>query len=356
MIVALVFSVVAQALIGLIPLIQQHIVDHAIVAHDTRVGPWLVVLLVTGVAGFSANFGRRYLGGKVTVDIQHDIRRAIHRRLYELDFATHDRLSVGDVMSRAAGDLTLVTQFLFQIPMLAAQGTLLVVAVGVMLSLSPLLSLVVLAVVPLFVFVAVRFRNRVFPASWNDQRLSGLVAGVVDEAVNGVRVVKAFAQEDRELTRLTDRANELYQSRMRTARINAIYSSTLQALPMLGQVGVLAVGGWLALNGHITIGVFLAFASYLVQIITPVRLMSSMLASAQQARAGSQRLFDLFDLEPIGRQTRGARRGCQRPTRWRDHSRSCQLWARRHWSRRQRRRGSAEPPVAARHITHDPPW
>ena len=68
---------------------------------------------------------------------------------------------------------------------------------------------------------------------------------------------------------LADAAHELYHSRMRTARFNARYSSTLQAMPMLGQLGVLAVGGWLAFEGHITLGVFLAFASYLVQIITP---------------------------------------------------------------------------------------
>lgn len=295
---ALVCSVAAQALIGLLPLLQQRIVDHGIVARDEPLVPLLVLLLVTGALGFATNFARRYLGGKVTVDLQNDLRRAIHRRLYELDFAAHDRLSVGDIMSRAAGDLTLLSQFFFSVPMLVAQGTLLIVAVVVMLVLSPLLSLVVLGVVPVFAYVAVRYRDRVFPASWNDQRLSGLAAGVVDEAVNGVRVVKAFAQEDRELARLTDRAHDLYQSRMRTARINAAYSATLQALPMLGQVGVLALGGWMALEGHITIGVFLAFASYLVQIITPVRLMSSMLATTQQARAGAQRLYDLFDIEP----------------------------------------------------------
>src|SRR5690606_13073246 len=128
---------------------------------------------------------------RVTVDLQYDLRRAIHRRLYELDFAAHDRLSVGDVMSRAAGDLTLLSTFFFSVPMLVAQATLFLVAVVVMLILSPVLSLVVLVVVPVFAVIAVRFRNKVFPASWNDQRVSGLVAGVVDEAVNGVRVVKA---------------------------------------------------------------------------------------------------------------------------------------------------------------------
>jgi ATP-binding cassette subfamily B protein len=297
-ITTLVFSVVAQTLIGLLPLVQQMILDDSILSHDRPIGPLLVLLVLTGVAGFSANYVRRYLGAKVSVYLQHDLRLAMHRHLYELDFSRHAELSLGDVMSRSTADLTLIQQFFFSVPMLVANMTLLVVAIVVMLVLSPLLSLVVVVFIPLFAYVSIRFRDRVFPASWNDQRLSGEVAGVVDEAVTGVRVVKAFAQEDREFAQLTDRAHELYQSRMRTARYNARYSSTLQALPMLGQLGVLALGGWLALEGHITLGVFLAFSSYLVQIITPVRLVSSMLSTTQQARAGAQRVFELLDLQP----------------------------------------------------------
>ena len=67
---------------------------------------------------------------------------------------------------------------------------------------------------------------------------------------------------------------------------------------MLAQLGVLALGGWLALRGHITLGVFLAFASYLVQIITPVRLVASLLATTQQAVPGAERIFELLDLQP----------------------------------------------------------
>ena len=294
----LILSVVAQTLIGLLPLIQQKIVDHSILTKERPVGPMLVVLVLTGLLGFSANYGRRYFGAKVSVGIQHDLRLAIHRHLYELDFSRHDELSVGDVMSRATADLTLIQVFFFSVPMLVANVTLLIVALTVMFVLSPILSLVIVAFVPIFSWLAIRFRNRIFPASWNDQRLSGTVAGVVDEAVTGVRVVKAFAQEDREFARLMDRSHELYQSRMRTARLNSRYSSTLQLLPMLGQLGVLGVGGWLALDGHITLGVFLAFASYMVQIITPVRILSGVLATAQQARAGSERVFELLDMQP----------------------------------------------------------
>ena len=124
-------------------------------------------------------------------------------------------------MSRATADLTLIQVFFFSVPMLVANLTLLIVALAVMFVLSPILSLVIAVFVPVFAWLAYRFRSRIFPSSWNDQRLSGAVAGVVDEAVTGVRVVKAFGQEDREFARLMDRSRELYQSRMRTARFNS---------------------------------------------------------------------------------------------------------------------------------------
>ena len=81
----LILSVVAQTLIGLLPLIQQIIVDHSILAKERPIGPMLLVLLSTGLLGFTCNYGRRYLGAKVSVGIQHDLRLAIHRHLYELD-------------------------------------------------------------------------------------------------------------------------------------------------------------------------------------------------------------------------------------------------------------------------------
>ena len=167
----LIFSVVAQVLIGLLPLIQQVILDQSILSDDRPIGPLLALLVLTGLCGFTTNYARRYYGAKVSVNLQHDLRLAIHRHLYELDFARHDAMSVGDIMSRSTADLTLIQQFFFSVPMLVANLTLLVVAIVVMFVLSPLLSLVVAVFVPLFAFVGVRFRDRVFPASWNDQRL-----------------------------------------------------------------------------------------------------------------------------------------------------------------------------------------
>src|SRR5438270_763432 len=165
--------------------------------------------------------------------------------------------------------------------------------------LSPLLTLVALAVVPLLFFVALRMRGGVFPASWDAQQRAAEVAGVVDEAVTGVRVVKGFGQEQRELGRLTDASATLFRSRFRMVRIQANFVSTLQALPTLGQVAVLALGGWLALHGRITLGTFLAFSSYLVQLVAPARMFAGLVAVGQQARAGAERIFELLESNPL---------------------------------------------------------
>jgi ATP-binding cassette, subfamily B, bacterial len=176
---------------------------------------------------------------------------------------------------------------------------LVVIAIIVMLILSPMLTVVVLLALPAMAVVALRLRTTIFPASWDAQQRAGEVAGVVDEAVTGVRVVKGFGQEDRELDHLAESGADLFRARMRLIRLQARFTPTLQSIPVFGQVAVLALGGWLAINGHITVGTLLAFSSYLVQVVAPVRQFAAIMAVGQQARAGAERLLDLLDANPL---------------------------------------------------------
>jgi ABC-type multidrug transport system fused ATPase/permease subunit len=307
LIFAISMAVVGQVIIAFTPLVQQIILDDAIFSHRQPLAPWIAALVTTGILGFGANYLRRRVGGRLAIDVQRDLQIAVHRHLQHLDFARHDELRTGDVMSRATSDITLIQMFLQQLSIMVGNAVLLIVAVIVMLVLSPVLAVVIIVCVPVFAVVAVRFRDRSFPASWMDQRHEGAVAGVVEEAVTGVRVVKAFGQEEREKQLLEGEARRLYQSRMRTARITAWYSATLQAVPTLGQLGVLALGGWLALRGHVSLGVFLAFSSYVLQLVTPVRLLASVMATAQQARAGAERVLELLAIQPLVNDRPGAR-------------------------------------------------
>src|SRR5207248_877835 len=159
-------------------------------------------------------------------------------------------------------------------------------SLAVMVTLSPLLAAVMTVAVPVFLVVAMRFRSRSFPASWMDQRFQGSVAGVVEEAVTGVRVVKAFGQEEQEQASLNGEARGLFQSRLRTARITAVFGAGMDAIPGLTQLAILGFGGWLVMEGRVSLGVFLAFSSYVLQLVAPVRFLSGLMTTSQQARAG----------------------------------------------------------------------
>lgn len=291
-------SIVGQVCVGLLPWIQKVIVDDVILSKGEPLWPWLAGMIGMGVLGFGLHYIRRYLAASISLELQHDLRVAIYRHVHQLDQARLNEMSPGEIMSRAAGDVTLIQMFVNQIPLFTANVTLLCVAVAVMLSLSPLLSLVILALVPAFAILSVRFRDTVFASTFSDQRAAAAVAGVVEEAVSGIRIVKAFAQEERETSLFVERARHLFQSRLRTSRLTASYSATIQALPTLGQLGVFAWGGWLVLSGNSSLGVVLAFFSYLVQLLAPIRLLSNILSGSQQARVGAERLLGLLQLRP----------------------------------------------------------
>ena len=137
-----------------------------------------------------------------------------------------------------------------------------------------------------------------FPATWAAQQSAAEVAEIVEEDVTGVRVVKGFGQEDRELGRLREGARRLFSNRMRAVRLTAKISPGLQALTALGQVGVLALGGYLALIGTISLGTFLAFTLYLAQLVAPTRMLTMLLVLGQQARASVERVLEIIDSLP----------------------------------------------------------
>ena len=148
------------------------------------------------------------------------------------------------------------------------------------------LTLVALAVAPALWFIAKRSRTKLHPATWYAQSQAAAVAGVVDGAVTGVRVVKGFGQEEQETGKLREVGRRLFAGRLRTIRLNSRYTPALQAVPALGQVAMLALGGWLATRGQITLGTFVAFSTYLAQLVGPVRMLAMVLTVGQQARAG----------------------------------------------------------------------
>jgi ATP-binding cassette, subfamily B, bacterial len=295
---ALAASVFGVSLEAIGPLLTRVAVDGAVAGSTALLGAVVTAVLALALVRFGAAFLRRYLAGRLALDVQHDLRRQVFAAVQRLDGEGQDALRTGQVVSRAITDLQLVQSLLSMAPLALGAVVLVVVSVGAMLWLSPLLTLVALVLLPGAGWIALRTRATLFPATWSAQQRAADIAQHVEETVTGVRVVKGFGQEAREVATLERGAARLFAERMRAARLTARLNPTLLALPTLGQVGVIGFGGWLALDGSISLGTFLAFTTYVAQLVGPARLLGSLVVSAQLARAGAERVHDLIDSQP----------------------------------------------------------
>jgi len=298
-VVALGGSLLATAVTAAIPLIQRDIVDNAIFAHRQPIWIGAGLLIVAAVINFGAVYLRRYHGGRVSLDVQHDLRTELFGSLTRLDGARQDQLHTGQIVSRSISDLNMIQGVLGMVPMLLGSGVLFVLSIVIMAFLSPLLTLVALATGPALWVISVASRRKLFPATWDAQQQAGNVAGVVEGAVTGVRVVKGFGQEKQEIERVEEASGFLYASRVRAVRLMARFNPALQAVPALGQVGVLALGGWLAIKHEISIGTFFAFSAYLAQMVGPVRALAAFITTGQEARASVIRVYEVIDSRPL---------------------------------------------------------
>ncbi len=299
MVIGLGGALVTALATATIPLIQRRIIDDVIVTHRESIWPLAGLLLVAAAVNFVGIYLRRYRGGRVSLDVQHDLRTEMFDSLSRLDGARQDEIRTGQLVGRSISDLNMVQGIMSMVPVTLGNIVLFLVSLCIMVVLSPVLTLVTVAVAPALWLIALASRRRLFPASWDAQQQSGEVVGLVDEAIGGVRVVKGFGQEEQEQEQLEATSAHLFASRLRMIRLTARYNPALTAIPSLGLVGVLALGGWLAIHGSITLGTFLAFSAYLAQLAGPVRMLTYMITLGQEARGSVIRVFDIIDAQPV---------------------------------------------------------
>ncbi|MGA6168086.1 ABC transporter ATP-binding protein [Amycolatopsis magusensis] len=292
---AAIFGVGLQA-VG--PLVVRAAVDDAVAGQTSQLGLLAGFLIGLQVLSFGTAFLRRYVGGRLALDVQHDLRQAVFGAVSRLDGGKQDSLRTGQIASRAITDLQLVVSILMQVPLSAGSVIFALLALGAMLWMSPLLTVIALVVAPAVAIVVALSRKRLFPATWSAQQRAADLAQHVEETVTGVRVVKGFGQEAREVARLERTARKLFGERLRAARLSSWPAATTAALPAAGQVAVLGVGGVLALNGEVSLGTFLAFATYVAALVGPARMLSSLIVQAQLTRAGAERVYELIDAQP----------------------------------------------------------
>ena len=279
------------------PLLARAAIDHATGASAAGVALSVLIgaLLVAAVVRYACQFGRRLLAGRLSIVVQDDLRRSMLDTLLHTDGRSQDSIRTGQVVSRSITDLQVVQSLLAMGPLALGGAVQVVVALAIMAWLSPILTLIALTVVPLVALVAYRGRRRLFAATWAAQQSAAELAGHVEETVTGVRVVKGFGQERRATDELAELGGTLFRLRMRAARLTARLTPTMAAIPQLGMVFVIAIGGWLTLRGQLTAGTFLAFATYLATMTAVVRTLTGLVIAGQVASASTTRVFDVID-------------------------------------------------------------
>ncbi len=269
-------------------------------AHD-RHTVLVLALVILGVvlARWGFMYWRRIVAGRVSLAVEYDLRERIYRQLQRLELGFFDHQQTGQLMSRATVDLAAVRFFLGYGLVFILQSILTISLAGaVMLAINPGLGLIVLIPVPFVVLISYRYGRRARPAIQETQQRIAELTADAEENISGVRVVKAFARESRQLTRFRDTVGRVFNQAMVATRLEATYNPIIGFLPQLGLAAVLLLGGEYVIHAHLTLGQFTAFYLYVNMLITPMRALGVTLNLAQRATASGARIFQLLDRDP----------------------------------------------------------
>jgi ATP-binding cassette, subfamily B, bacterial len=297
----LVSFVLAAAAMGmgvLIPYLTGRTVD------DIRSGggdlwPLAVAIAVAGVLRLAFSIVRRLVAGRVSLGVEYDLRNRMYSHLQSLELAFFDGQQTGQLMSRSTVDLQSVRFFLgYGLIFILQSAITILVAAGVMVAVNIQLAAVALAPMPVVIWVAARYGRRNRPASQEVQQRIAELTAEAEENVSGVRVVKAFAREERQLRRFDRAVKRVFDQSMVSTRLRAFYSPLIGFLPQLGLAALLLVGGRQAIHRTITVGEFVAFYGYVLMLTSPVRMLGIALGMAQRAVASGARVFQILDREP----------------------------------------------------------
>jgi ATP-binding cassette subfamily B protein len=298
--VAVSFALAAAAMVAgvVIPFLVGETVDD-IRRGETHLWPLAAAIVGAGVLRLVFSVVRRLIAGRVSLGVEYDLRNRVYSHLQSLEVAFFDEQQTGQLMSRSTVDLQAVRFFLgYGLIFIGQSMVTLVVAAAVMLYTNAGLAAIALAPAP-FVFVAAyRYGARNRPASQEVQQRIAELTAEAEESISGIRLVKAFAREERQLARFRRAVGRVFEQSMVSTRLRAFYNPFIGFLPQLGLAALLLVGGRQAIDGTITVGEFVAFYGYTLLLIGPVRMLGIALGMAQRAVASGARVFELLDREP----------------------------------------------------------
>ena len=295
---SLILSFVGLVFQVLIPNLLNHAITNSIQAHTVPLSYYVWWIVGLGVASGITGYIARLFLFETAYDIEYDLRNIIYEHLTKMSFAFYDRVQSGQLISRANSDIRSVQMYMTFAPLILVQCSMAVIAFGFMLSINVPLAFIAMATMPFVYWTGVRMRNSMFPVSWIIQARLADVATIVDENVNGVRVVKSFAAEQQQLRALSGAAQRVQWGYIKDADLRARFTPLVQNLPQVGLALVLVFGGYMVIHGTLGIGAILAFNSYLLMMQAPFMMLGMLIMMGQRAAASAGRIYEILDEQP----------------------------------------------------------
>ena len=265
----------------------------------TSVLPWSVAILVAGVVSGIMLGLRRYAAFANARLIEARLRDRLFAHIQRLHFSFHDAQTTGDLMSRTNTDLQQFQNFITMVPMLTGSVVVVVAVSAIMFATEPVLAALALIGLPPVYLLGRAFADRLFPTLAEIQTRSADLAGVVEEAVGGVRVVKGFGAEELQVDRLARAADGVHDAGTRALLIRSRYLPAMEVAPNLGLIVVLAYGGSLVLDGRLTIGQLVSFNAFVILLVQPLRTLGMGVTNGQRSAAAGVRVAELLTTAPV---------------------------------------------------------
>ena len=280
--------------------LSKRIVDEGIVAGNmqalreivTQYG-MLIIVQAVGVFGFI------YLAGVLGERVRYDLRQKLFNHLQELSLSYYNRTPVGWIMSRVTSDTERVAELVTWGLLDSTWGIMnIITATFFMMKINWRLGLIVFALIPVLVVVATLFKKKIIVEFRRVRKINSKITGAFNENITGVRVVKAFGREERNIGEFGELTSEMYRAGYRAAWLSALFLPTVQILSAIALGSIVWYGGLQATVGAMTIGGIQAFVSYIVFMIWPIQEMARVYAEMQHAVASAERIFSLTDAVP----------------------------------------------------------
>jgi ATP-binding cassette subfamily B protein len=282
-----------------IPLLAAGAIDNGILPGETDViVRYVLAMLAIGIVQGLASGLRRYTAFRIAYRTETDLRQRLFAHLQRLHFAFHDEAQTGQLMARANSDIQQINQVVILIPLTIASTLTLVAVVVIMAIHSVMLTLLALGALPLLNIAAARFAHRIQPVALELQQELGDLSGVVEESISGVRAVKGFGAEALQSRRLDHEADAVRERSLEAARLRSRFLPLVDFLPILALVAILWYGGHLVLDGELELGYIVAFNSYVLMLIWPLRMAGMLVAQASRSSAAAGRLHEILATEP----------------------------------------------------------